>query len=164
MVDKKKSFLRVFGTGIFVGMTSSYQAFKKVYAKIQRDKLDYTVSRDEVRREFKEYGEDNTRKARIRNIRTRDYISEEWMKQKPLYTGKRYHTIVKMKKFDVSLQKEIDDFVTITHDSLMSKSEIINKARRVIKNAYDIRYGDVTTFYSWEIEDMFENENWGVEN
>ncbi|RLI18209.1 hypothetical protein DRO54_10405 [Candidatus Bathyarchaeota archaeon] len=131
--EKRRYFERWFRgwTARGYGSGQAYEEYMRVREYIPRE---YRIRKTDFLRLYREYAEMEERHAKLRSVR-KDYIpSERLYTPKSLYTGRRYHTILKFEGYDKTTGEKITAFYTFTHDRLMKRGELEKEALEWIKN------------------------------
>jgi len=147
--EKRRYFERWFRAWVSRGYGSgqAYEEYMRVREHIPRE---YRIRKTDFLRLYREYAGIERRHRALRSVPREAIPSERLYSPRPLYTGRRYHSIVRVRGIDLETGEEVQQFFTLAHDSLMRRSEIEERALGWIKVS-EGRYNK-----RWESAELWE--------
>ena len=129
------------------GSGQAYEEYMRVREYIPRE---YRIRKTDFLRLYREYAGIEMRHRQLRSVGRDRVPSERLYSPRPLYTGRRYHSVLRVRGVDLETGEEVTQFFTVAHDTLMRRSEIEERGLRWIKvseGGYNKR---------WESADLWE--------
>ena len=117
---------------------------------------EYRIRKTDFLRLYREYAGIEARHRQLRSVPRNAVPSERLYSPRPLYTGRRYHTILRFTGIDTTTGEEITQFYTFAHDNLMRRGELEEKALEWIKT---IEGGSPKEWKKAEVWEGFRNIN-----
>ena len=112
------------------GSGQAYEEYMRVREYIPRQ---YRIRKTDFLRLYREYANIEMRHRQLRSVRRDRIPSERLYSPRPLYTHRRYHTILKFEGYDKTTGEPITAYYTFTHDTLMRRGELEERALEWIK-------------------------------
>jgi len=147
--EKRRYFERWFRgwTARGYGSGQAYEEYMRVREYIPRE---YRIRKTDFLRLYREYAGIEARHERLRSVRRDTIPSEDLYSPRPLYTGRRYHSVVRVRGINMETGEEEESFFTFAHDTLMRRGELEERALEWIKvseGRYSKRWEEATL---WE--------------
>jgi len=112
------------------GSGRAYEEYMRVREYIPRE---YRIRKTDFLRLYREYAGIEARHQQLRSVRRDAMLPERLYTPRPLYTGRRYHTLLRFEGYDKATGEEVTAVYTFTHDTLMRRGELEEKALEWIK-------------------------------
>ena len=113
------------------GSGQAYEEYMRVREYIPRQ---YRIRKTDFLRLYREYANIEMRHRQLRSVRRDRIPSERLYSPRPLYTHRRYHSVVRVRGIDVETGEEVIGHFTLAHDSLMPRGEIEERALELVKS------------------------------
>jgi len=118
------------------GSGRAYEEYMKVRHLVSKE---YRIRKKDFLAEYRQFlGLEKKREDMIYTGKDR-FFSEKMYHPRRLFTGRRYHTSVKVRFFDYDVGEEGEHWVTIAHDTLMKRGEIEEMAMNLVGKDYPER-------------------------
>ena len=93
----------------------------------------YRIRKTDFLRIYREYADIEMRHRRLRCVRRDRTPSEQLYTFRPLYTGRRYHSVCKLVGYYKDTGERVERYFTLSHDTLMKRGEIEQKLLEFVK-------------------------------
>ena len=135
------------------GSGQAYEEYLRVREYIPRE---YRIRKTDFLRLYREYAGIEARHQRLRSVPRSRVPSERLYTPRPLFTGRRYHTILKFEGYDKTTGEWETRFYTYAHDTLMKRGELEQNALEWIKT---IEGGSPKEWVKATVWEGFRNTN-----
>ena len=135
------------------GSGQAYEEYMRVREYIPRE---YRIRKTDFLRLYREYAGIEVRHRQLRSVPRNAIPSERLYSPRALYTGRRYHTVLRFTGIDTTTGEEITQFYTFSHDTLMRRGELEERALKWIKT---IEGGSPKEWRKAEVWEGFRNIN-----
>ena len=135
------------------GSGQAYEEYMRVREYIPRE---YRIRKTDFLRLYREYAGIEARHRQLRSVPRNAVPSERLYSPRPLYTGRRYHTVLRFTGIDTTTGEEVSRFYTFAHDALMRRGELEERALSWIKT---IEGGSPKEWKKAEVWEGFRNTN-----
>ena len=129
------------------GSGQAYEEYMRVREYIPRQ---YRIRKTDFLRLYREYAGIEMRHRQLRSVPRNRVPSERLYSERPLFSGRRYHSVVRVRGIDLQTGEEVEQFFTLAHDNLMRRSEIEERTLNWVKVS-EGRYSK-----RWETADLWE--------
>jgi len=129
------------------GSGQAYEEYMRVREYIPRQ---YRIRKTDFLRLYREYAGIEMRHRQLRSVGRDRIPSERLYSPRRLYTGRRYHSVVRVRGIDLQTGEEVTAHFTLAHDTLMRRGEIEERALELVRSRegrYDKKWMSATL---WE--------------
>ena len=112
------------------GSGQAYEEYMRVREYIPRE---YRLRKTDFLRLYREYAGIEMRHREIRSVGRNRIPSERLYSPRPLFTGRRYHSVCKVIGYHKDTGERVEQFFTLSHDTLMKRKEIEERLLELVK-------------------------------
>lgn len=112
------------------GSGQAYEEYMRVRHEIPRE---YRIRKTDFLSLYREYAGIEARHQQLRSVPRQGVPSERLYTPRPLYTGRRYHSVCKLIGYHKDTGERVEQFFTLAHDTLMRREEIEDRMLKLVK-------------------------------
>ena len=112
------------------GSGQAYEEYMRVREYIPRE---YRLRKTDFLRLYREYAGIEMRHRELRSVGRNRIPSERLYSPRPLFTGRRYHSVCKVIGYHKDTGERVERFFTLSHDTLMKRKEIEERLLELVK-------------------------------